>query len=162
MKLADLPESVESRITRLFLAAVRADTFFSDVFKPITLVENPTLAALYAYSVYSMVVQPFTVKPSDDPSKRQTSVLTVVLSFYLPQEQKAEDSDLFWLRLYDKVRRVSYGIVLTDPDLGQMNFSDTRVEPLVPLQPPNSATVILSYRVVFETDINPTTGELIS
>src|SRR6185503_21049171 len=122
LTLADLPESVESRITRLFFTAVKDDQFFSEVFNPITLVENPTLPAFQSYALNSMIVQPFTVKPSDEPMKRQTSVLTVVLSFYLELEQGSENSNLYWLRLYDKVRRFSYGIVLVDPDLGKLMF----------------------------------------
>ncbi len=161
--LADVPESVESRITRLFLGKIREDAYFSAVFDPIRLVENPTREALASYSNYSMVVQTFTVKPSDNPSKRQTFEQSIVLSFYLPEEQTSEDSDLYWLRLYNKVRIFSYGLqVLVDPATSeQMNFATTRVEPLQPLQPLGTATVILSYAVIFETDIDPTTGNLI-
>lgn len=148
--------SPEKQITTQVLALLRADVNLTGLFSPIRLLENPTRDAFLSYGVNTLTIQPFNVKAVDHPSGRSTSLLGLMISAFVPNEQGEEDSTLFGLDLGSYLRSLLWGYAVNPPSPGvNLTFATTEFRQLTPLIGEHGATKILSYQAIFETDIDP-------
>lgn len=158
--LADLAKAPERKVFEAAAAALKADSIIGAVFHPIRQLETPKYEAFLSYGVYEMVVQPGVAKLDDKPMRRETVRLPVWISAYLPWEPREEDSRLVGLDLGNRIRTLFWGKTFMDPGnpgIG-MNVATTSFRFLELLAPKDGATRILTWEVMFEIDINPTTG----
>jgi hypothetical protein len=156
----DLPEA---RITRAFFAMLEADALFTASFDPVVLVENPSQEAFVNYAQGSAAVQPGKVKGVDKPSRRQVSFTSILVSLYVKREESEEDSDLVGLYWLSYIRCLAWGLAIPNPldPTAYLNFATTTVEQLTPVIT-KEGTRVLSYQVIFETDLDPTTGSFLA
>lgn len=155
--LADLAKSPERRLLEAAVALVKADEILS-FFTPIRLVEAASVTAMLSWGSGTLVIQPVKVKPEDHPSDRSTSKFTVWISAYLPGEPREEDSKLEGLDLLNHLRKIFWGTALQEL-AGPISFATTEISLLTPLVGVKGSTRILTYQVVFETDIDPKAGD---
>ena len=162
MAAPSLPQGPETKIARAFLATLKGDELFARSWTPIVLVESPSIEALNSFAAGSCSVAIAGVKPSDHPSKRQTSLLQLLVSFYLPRENTSVDSACPGLDWMNYLRKLAWGLVEANPSVGgaAMNFATTTVVPLTPLVS-TEGVMIHSNRVTFETDVDPTQGDFV-
>ena len=156
----DVPEA---RITRAFFAMLEADALFAASFDPIVLVENPSQEAFVNYAQGSAAVQPGKVKGVDKPSRRQVSLISILVSLYVKREESEEDSDLVGLYWMSYIRCLAWGLAIPNPldPSAYLNFATTSVEQLTPVLT-KEGTRVLSYQVTFETDLDPSTGSFLA
>lgn len=157
-----LAKSPERKVFEAYVEHLRDDETIAALFDPILAVETPTLKAFLSYGTGSMAVQPVPPKPDDHPSSRSTSRLAVHISAYLPPEQREENSECVGLDLGGYLRKITWGLTLADPDNldgVMMNFATTSFRQLPSIMPADGATRILTYEVVFELDVDPTTND---
>src|SRR5262249_9141249 len=144
-------KSPERRIAEGFLAKLRGDELFSRTWSPIVLVESPTIEAMNAFAAGTCSVGVGGAKPVDRPSKRQTSLVSFLVSLYMAKEETSIDSECPGLDWMSYVRSLAWGLVLDDVNSGaHMAFATTTVVPLTPLLT-LEGVMIQSYRVTFET-----------
>lgn len=160
--LAALSDSAEALITRQFFALVRADAVLAGPggFDPWVLVESPAWDGFLDMSHWTGAMQPWSAKQIGEPSHRTVLEVGILVACYLPSEQTEEDSELFWWRILNRLRILSHALVLRDPVTNRMiTFATTNVETPRPIVDVNRGTKIFTYLVVFQTDIDPRTGE---
>src|SRR5512143_2210172 len=102
--LADLTDSVETKIVRAVVAILRggtyydrdgnaiSDTFFSEAFRPILMIEAPTQRRLISYSQGTLAVFCGAPKQTGQASDRVTLSVPVFILAFLPQEPTSEDT----------------------------------------------------------------------
>jgi len=150
--------SIEERILAAFVVLLKADEDIAAEFAPILTLETPTRQAFERIAAGSMAVQPYQVKAADKPSGRSTIRVGLLVSAYLEAEQTEEDSNLLGLRLGNHIRKLAF----SNPRLSDtepLTMSAVEVVQLTTLAP-SEGVRILSYRIFYETDIDPATGEL--
>jgi hypothetical protein len=162
--LATLGQGPEAKVFDAVIAAIRGDPedILPTVFNPILALETPTWKAFINYGAYSMAVQPFAIKPKEQPSSRTTIQMTIHVTAYLPVEEKEENSELHGLNLLNHLRKLLYGQTWEDPDTHlPMNVATTVVAQSPAMMPVDGATRLLNYEITVEFDIDPTTGDFI-
>lgn len=160
LTLADLDKSPERYILEAVATKLRGNTLLADCFKPIRVLENPTREAFLNFGVGTLSIQPYQVTPTDKPSQRSTVHFGVMISAFLASEQREEDSDLVGLDLGSHLRVLLWGLAVTHPSYpSPISFATTEFRPLTPLIVNETATRILSYQAIFETDVDPVQGD---
>lgn len=162
--LADLDTSPEAKIVAAYAAVVRADPLLADVFRPILVVETAGREGLGAYGVRTLMLHPVQVRKEDFPMGREKLLVAIAASAFLAAEETEENSDLVGLNLGNHFRMLAFANQqLPDPDDAGMNMTLATVDfsVLTPLLTTKGVR-ILTYRTVYETDIEPVTGEFTS
>lgn len=149
-----LSESPEAKITRAFFAVLVADTTLSAIFTPILLIESPTREAFDALTPMTLALIPLRIRAKDMASDRQTIILDLVISAYLPREATEENSKLRLLDLGNHIRKLTY----TNLGLGGLTFQTADFVYLPALEPKNTAIRIVSFQITFQADIVTTTS----
>lgn len=161
--LADLARSPEAKIVSAYAAVVRADPLVSSVFRPIWVIENADRAGLLTWGERTLIVQPWQLRKEDFPSSREKLLVGIGVSAFLASEQTAENSALVGLDLGNHLRKIAFlNQALPNPSNPSvaMTFATVDFSTLTPLVTP-AGVRILTYRTVYETDIDPKTGEFV-
>lgn len=163
LTFADLPKSPERLIMEAYAAVVRADPLVSDIFRPITVVEDPGRDAAKVWGARALVIQPWQLGKEDWPSSRETLRIGIATSAFLPMEESSEPNSKFvGLDLGNHFRKLTYAnqtLINPTPSPVRMTFATVDFRTLVALIVEGKGIRILTYRAVYETDIDPRTGE---
>lgn len=162
--LTDLQKSIERYILEAYAALVRADAIMAAVFNPIRIVDSPTREAFLSYPVRTLSIQPYQVRLEDFPSSRQTTHIGIMTSAFMSSENQEKDSVLLSLDLGNHLRKLAWtqGGAFVHPTLVgiSLTFATVIFSQLTPIVPKEGVR-ILSYRTIYETDIDPVTGLLV-
>lgn len=169
--LSDSDEAAETAIAKAVLALLRGGSFtdrggstastsyFAGKYRPMLLIESPTEKRLFNFSAGTLAVIPGVAQQQGAPSDRVTLKVPVFIVLYLPFENTASDSACLASNECGRLRRLLWsaqelkkaGDSITFATL-EFAWVDARV---------NGGVLICTYRALFTTDIEPTTGEFI-
>lgn len=159
--LTDLQKSPERYILEAYAVAVRADSILAAVFRTIRVLDSPTREAFLSYAIKTLSIQPYQVRLVDFPSSREATHVGIMTSAYLPTEDPDKDSPLVSLDLGNHLRKLAWtnGGALPHPTTPgvALSFATVVFSPLTPLVPKEGVR-ILSYRTIYETDLDPRSG----
>jgi len=172
--LSDLDDSVETQIVKAVGAILRggnfydrdgqvhSDSFFAEAFRPIVLLDAHSAGKprLLQFAQGTLAVMAGVSRQVGQPSDRTKISMPVFILAYVPDENVSEDSLFNGSNICGKLRelltraqelRTSAGDSLTYPTM-DFQWVDAVVE---------SGTLVAAYRAIYETDVSPSTGDLI-
>jgi hypothetical protein len=158
--LADAGDSWESRVATAVHALLKADEWFSDTFKPIRLVESPTARQLLSYAQGTLAVFPGVPSQPGFPSNRIKPEIAIFFAAYLPLENGSEDSKLNAAKVQGRLRKLLWNNQrLVDSET--LTDHTIRFDWIEAVTAKDGGTLISVYRATYQTDLEPTTGDLI-
>jgi len=139
--------------------AVHTDTFFSEAFFPIVLVEAPTQRDLEQFAQGTLAVMAGVAGVNEMPSDRDTLSVPIFFLAYLPYENVSEDTKFSASNVCGKLRELLTRAQVLRFGGEDITFATVTVRWVDAKKV--SGTLIAAYRAVYEADIEPTSGSVI-
>lgn len=168
--LHDLPEAPETSLIKAFFAYMKADAVigenavYTDTvndwlqgFRPWRLIEVSTRDSLLEWAAWTAVMEPEEHNEDDKPSGWSKIRVPILLNFYMPQENRNEDTKLQAIDLLGYIRSKVFAVTFprTDIPTVTMNLATTDLKYLGVLNRAVDGVRIITYRVVFQLDVDP-------